>query len=113
MPALVASLVVFVSVLATGGVTVPSLTGFVFGAFVSLAAVYVASVAFMSGAFLGNAQRRVGFLGTPKELPQGGEEGDQEEVWSPRKEARWGLVGSIIVALISAVASVLAASINQ
>jgi len=114
MPALVASLVVFVSVLATGGVTVPSWTGFVFGAFVSLAAVNVASVAFMSGAFLGNAQRRVGLLGTPKEPLQGEEEGEhEEEVWSPRKEARWGLVGSIIVALISAVASVLAASINQ
>jgi hypothetical protein len=74
----------------------------------------VASLAFMSGAFLGNALRRVGLLGTPKELPQGEEEGEhEEEVWTPRKEARWGLAGSIIVALISAVASVVAAALSQ
>jgi hypothetical protein len=72
------------------------------------------SLAFMSGAFLGNALRRVGFLGTPKELPQGEEEGHgEEEVWSAKKEAQWGLAGSIIVALISAVASVLAAALSQ
>jgi len=65
-------------------------------------------IAFMSGAFLGNALRRVGFLGTPKEPLQGEEDVEQEEVWSPRKEAQWGLAGSIIVAL----ASVLAAAIH-
>jgi hypothetical protein len=69
---------------------------------------------FLSGAFLGNALRRVGLLGTPKEPPEGEEEGDQEEeVWSPRKEARWGLAGTVLAALISALASVVAASINQ
>jgi hypothetical protein len=70
----------------------------------------LAPQAFMSGAFLGNALRRVGLLGTPKEPLQGEEEGKhEEEVWTPRKEAQWGLVGSIIVALISAAASVIAA----
>jgi hypothetical protein len=78
-------------------------------AFSSLLVFATASLAFMSGAFLGNALRRVGLLGTPKEPPQGEEEGDQEEVWSAKKEAQWGLAGSIIVALISAVASIVTA----
>jgi hypothetical protein len=82
--------------------------------FVSLALVsLLALLPFMSGAFLGNALRRVGLLGTPKEPLQGEEEGDWEEVWSPRKEAQWGLAGSIIVALISALASVVAATLSQ
>jgi hypothetical protein len=82
-----------------------------FFAFVAFA---VASQAFMSGAFLGNALRRVGLLGMPKEPPKSAEEGDQEEeVWSPRKEARWGLATGIIVALISAVASVVAAALGR
>jgi hypothetical protein len=72
----------------------------------------IAPLAFMSGAFLGNALRRVGLLGTPKEPLQGDEEGEQEEVWTPKKEAQWGLVGSIIAALISAVASVVAATLS-
>jgi hypothetical protein len=73
----------------------------------------IASLGFMSGAFLGNALRRFGVLGTPKEPPQGEDEGEQEEVWSPRKEAQWGLAGSVIVALISALASVVAATLSQ
>jgi hypothetical protein len=72
------------------------------------------SLAFMSGAFVGNALRRVGFLGTPKELPQGEEVGHgEEEAWSAKKEAQWGLAGSIIVALISALASIVAAALSQ
>ena len=79
--------------------------------FAALAA--IATLAFMSGALFGNALQRVGLLGTPKELPQGEEEGDhEEEVWSPRKQAQWGLAGSIIVALISALASVVAAALS-
>jgi hypothetical protein len=80
-------------------------------AFPTLLVFATASLAFMSGAFLGNALRRVGFLVPPKE-PRGEEE-DREEVWSPRKEARWGLAGSIIVALISALASVVAATLSK
>jgi hypothetical protein len=82
-------------------------------AFPSLIVFATASLAFMSGAFLGNALRRGGLLGTPKEPPQGEEEGDQEEVWSAKKEAQWGLAGSVIVALISALASVVAATLSQ
>jgi excisionase family DNA binding protein len=86
-------------------------------AVVAVAALFafaLALPAFMSGAFLGNALRRVGLLGTPKEPLQGEEEGEyEEEVWTPRKEARWGLAGSIIVAFISAVASVVAAALSQ
>jgi hypothetical protein len=74
----------------------------------------VASLAFMSGAFLGNALRRFGVLGTPKEQPQGeDEEAQEEEVWSPRKEARWGLAGTVIASLITAVASVVAAYLSS
>jgi len=73
----------------------------------------LALLPFMSGAFLGNALRRVGLLGTPKEPLQGEEEGErEEEVWSPRKEARWGIAGTILAALISAVASVVAAALS-
>jgi hypothetical protein len=82
--------------------------------FAALLAFPVASLSFMSGALLGNALRRVGLLGTPKELPQGEEEVDQElEAWTPRKQAQWGLAGTLIAALISAVASVVAASISN
>jgi hypothetical protein len=85
----------------------------VFAFFTALVAFALASLAFMSGALLGNALRRVGLLGTPKEPPQGEEEVDQEEVWSPRKQAQWGIAGSIIAALISAAASVVAAALGQ
>jgi hypothetical protein len=82
-------------------------------AFTTLLSFTLAPLAFMSGAFLGNALRRAGFLGTPQKPPQGEEEGEQEEeVWSPRKEARWGLAGTLIAALISAVASVVAATLS-
>jgi len=71
------------------------------------------TLAFMSGAFLGNALRRFGAIGTPKETAQSEEDGSQEEeVWTPQREAQWGLVGSIIAALISAVASVVAATLS-
>jgi hypothetical protein len=86
----------------------------VFAFFTAFFAFALASLAFMSGALLGNALRRVGLLGTPKEPLQGKEEGErEEEVWTPRKQAQWGLAGSIIAALISAVASVVAAALSQ
>ena len=113
MPALVASWVVFVSGLATEAPIFASRSAFVFLVFITLVSLAVASLAFMSGALLGNALRRAGFLGTPKELPQGEDEGDQEEVWSPRKQAQWGLAGTIIASLITAVASVVVAALSQ
>jgi hypothetical protein len=68
----------------------------------------ISSSAFMSGAFLGNALRRFGVLGTPKELLQGEEEGErEEEVWSPRKEAQWGLAGTLISALATLAAALI------
>jgi hypothetical protein len=112
MSALVASWEVFVSLLATEGLTFAD-ADFVFFVFFTLVAFAVASLAFMSGALLGNALRRVGLFGTPKELPQGEDEGDQEEVWTARKEARWGLAGTLIAALISALASLGAAYIGN
>jgi hypothetical protein len=75
--------------------------------FAALAA--IATLAFMSGAFLGNALQRVGLLGTPKELLQD----EEEEVWSPRKGARWGLATGILAALISGVFSVVAAALSR
>jgi|SRR5215217_1149786 len=103
---------------------VPGLGGWVGGYSVGFFALTVAvglllvpllsSLSFMSGAFLGNALRRVGLLGTPKELPQGEEEGDQKEAeWTIRQQVLWGFAGTIIASLITAVASVLAASISQ
>jgi excisionase family DNA binding protein len=67
------------------------------------------SLAFMSGAFLGNALGRVGFIGTPKVAPEGEEESGSEEVWTSRQEGRWGLIGGIITASIPAIATVIAA----
>jgi hypothetical protein len=67
------------------------------------------SLAFMSGAFLGNALGRVGIIGTRKEPPEGEEESGSEEAWTPRQEGRWGLIGGIITASIPAIATVIAA----
>jgi hypothetical protein len=66
------------------------------------------SLAFMSGAFLGNALGRVGIIGTPK----GEEESGSEEGWTPRQEGRWGLIGGIITASIPALATVIAALLD-
>jgi hypothetical protein len=70
------------------------------------------SLAFMSGAFLGNALARVGIIGTPKEQPEGEEESGSEEGWTPRQEGRWGLIGGIITASIPALATVIAALLD-
>ncbi|MFL6031314.1 MAG: hypothetical protein ACJ73Y_00905 [Rubrobacteraceae bacterium] len=67
------------------------------------------SLAFMSGAFLGNALGRVGIIGTPKVPPEGKEVSGSEEVWTSRQEGRWGLIGGIITASIPAIATVIAA----
>jgi hypothetical protein len=113
MPALVAWWVVGVSALLASALPKLGLRDFVFLIFLTLVAFAVASLAFMSGALLGNALRRVGFLGRPKELPQG-EEGDQEEAeLTTRQQVLWGVAGSIIAALISALASIVAASIGN
>jgi hypothetical protein len=67
------------------------------------------SLAFMSGAFLGNALGRVGIIGTPKELPEGEEESGSEEFWTAKQESRWGVIGGIITASIPAIATVISA----
>jgi hypothetical protein len=109
-PVLVISWGVLVISLATEGLTSVDPSEFVIFVFIALLASAVASIAFMSGALLGNALRRVGFLGTPKELSQG-EKGDQEEAgWTIRQQVLWGFAGSTVGALISAVATVVAAA---
>jgi hypothetical protein len=67
------------------------------------------TLAFMSGAFLGNALGRVGIIGTPKEPPDGEEESGSKGVWTARQEGRWGIIGGIITASIPAIATVIAA----
>jgi hypothetical protein len=84
MPALVPLGVYFVYELARYGPTSPVVDFPLYG-FLSLVAFATALLPFMSGAFLGNALRRVGLLGTPKEPPEGEEEGDEGEVWSAKK----------------------------
>jgi hypothetical protein len=73
-----------------------------------------ASQVFMSGAFLGNALRRLGVLGTPKEPLPDQEDADteQEEVWSPGQEARWGLIGTLASAVLTGIFSVVVALID-
>ena len=67
------------------------------------------TLAFMSGAFLGNSLGRVGIIGTPKEPPEGEEESGSKGVWTARQESRWGIIGGIITASIPAIATVIAA----
>jgi hypothetical protein len=116
VPAGVAAWVAVVSIFLPAGDFTNTFNTFVaviLAVFFSLFAFALALLPFMSGAFLGNALRRVGLLGTPKEPLQGEEEAEhEEEVWSPRKEARWGLAGTIIAAGISAVASIVAAALS-
>jgi hypothetical protein len=76
----------------------------------------IASLYFMSGAFLGNAlRRRFGVIGTPKEPVPGQEDGDteQEEVWTTTQEVRWGLIGTIGSAVLTGIFSVVVALIDK